>query len=107
MSYIYLASPYSHKDLWMMEERYEATMKFAAEQMSMGVILFSPILHCHEMAKKYGLPRNHVYWRKYNTEMQKYASELWVLQLSGWKDSLGVAEEIVYADRLNQPIIYI
>lgn len=103
MSYSYVASPYSHELEWMMEERAEAVMKYCAEQFNKGIHVFSPIAHCHEMAKKYNMPKDVGFWWSYNKTMLRFADTLLVLRLSGWDKSKGVAMERNLAAELEIP----
>lgn len=71
----------------------------------MGVHAYSPIVHCHELAKIAELPKTAEFWEKYNFAMLERADALWVLMLPGWEDSKGCAAEAQEASRLKKPII--
>lgn len=103
---IYIASPYSHPDAWMMEERYNAVTRFTAGLLGSGLIVFSPIAHCHELSRQYKLPSTFEFWRKYCLGMLDKADELYVLKLTGWEESRGVQEEIAYASTKGIPLTY-
>jgi hypothetical protein len=60
---IYLASPYSHPDPAVRQERYEAVCQAAAELISRGHIVFSPVAHSHTIAT-YGLPGDWEFWQR-------------------------------------------
>lgn len=107
-NYSYVASPYSHPDKWMEHERYLAVMKFVAQRMKdADEYLYSPILHCHEMARNYALPGDALFWQKFNQAMQGRAEKTIVLMLNGWEQSKGVQYEITFANMLEQPIEYV
>lgn len=106
-NFSYVASPYSHPIKWYQHERYLALMKFVAGRIREGELVYSPILHCHEMAKLHELPTDAKFWEKYNNAIQGRAAKLIVLQLSGWEQSTGVAAEIAFANLLEQPIEYV
>ena len=59
-----------------------------------GLAVYSPIVHCHELAKIADLPREAAFWMKYNFTMLAAAEILGVLMLPGWKESVGVTAEI-------------
>ncbi len=94
---IYLASPYSHKNNSVMEERYFAAMDCTAWLLGRREWVYSPIAHCHELAKVHELPKDFNLWKEYNTHMLEKADELYVLEIEGWKDSIGIAEEMSLA----------
>ena len=110
---IYFASPYSSKnpasDVKLFEEnyRYERVMSIAAYHMRLGVHVFSPIVHCHPMACKFGLPKDWEYWQTYLKLMLARCDELWVVMLDGWKESVGVQAEIDLAVELGIGIKYV
>lgn len=106
--YVYLASPYSHPDPFIREGRYLRTMKEMTEYLQKGVYIYSPIVHCHELAKIADMPKDAKFWENYNHMMLHCAAQLWVLMIPGWKESLGVAAEIVYAaSEAHIPLVYI
>ena len=72
-----------------------------------GVHIYSPIVHCHELAKIADMPRDAGFWERYNFTMLAAAEQLWVLMIAGWLESKGIAGEITEAKRLEIPIIYI
>ncbi len=107
MSYIYLASPYTDKTEVVMERRYQSVMDFTAKMLSAKLWVYSPIVHCHELAKAYGFPRDRGFWEDYNRAMIQPAMELWVLKLPGWEDSEGIKGEIADAGAFSLPIQYV
>lgn len=103
---IYLASPYSHKHAYMRALRYKAVEKFVAERFGHAII-FSPILYTHHMARRQELPTDAASWKFFNDQMMNLATIMWVLMIPGWKESLGVQNEIAYANDIGLPIEYI
>jgi hypothetical protein len=101
--FTYLASPYSGNE----QENYEAAAKFTAERMAQGHVIFSPIVHCHQIAIDYNLPGDFNFWQNYNFAMLDIADELMVLKLPGWERSKGVAGEIDFAANAGIPVTYI
>lgn len=107
MPFIYLASPYSHPNPQVRRQRYLQTAKFCATIAEEGnVFLFSPIVHWHDIVASFDLPETADYWIRYNRCMQRAAYKLWVLQLDGWRESIGVQKEIELAETLEQPVEY-
>ena len=103
--FIYLASPYSHENPAVMQERYEAACATSAALIRAGKIVYSPIVHSHPLVA-YGLPTEWDYWERVDETMLAHASELWVLMLPGWRQSRGVRAEIRIADQRHIPVIF-
>lgn len=106
MSYLYLASPYSHADKAVMDERHRLVCKKAAELMLMGKAVFCPIAHCHLIADFMGEAKrtDGDFWMGQDIPLLRGAATLAVLTLPGWRDSKGVAWEMDLAKRLLLPI---
>ena len=107
MSFVYLASPYTHHDLRIVEERAEAVADAVAGFLRKGKFVYSPIVHCHEIAKKYDMPKDFGFWKAYNFAMLSKASSLWVMRLPGWEASVGVCSEIEFAKSFGLPIYFV
>lgn len=101
---IYICSPYSSPSLEVMEERYQQTLAETARLIALGFIVFSPIVHCHEMAKRHELPREFHFWEAYCIGTLDVCRELWVYTLPGWEQSRGVQSEIAFAKRVGKAI---
>jgi len=106
MKKIYLATPYSHDDPLIREARFNAVNKAAARLMSQGYLVFSPISHTHPIALAGDLPKGWDFWEEYDREFVKWADELCVLTLDGWRDSTGVTAEIKIAAQYGMLITY-
>ena len=107
----YIAVPYTHKDLTIVESRFEMVTRFTAKLMSEGKFVFSPISHTHPVVEeglKIGLllSRGWDYWERYDRAMISRCTKLIVLMLDGWKESVGVTGEIKIAKELGIPIEY-
>ena len=107
MGYIYLASPYSHPDPEVREARYIAVRDATTWHLQRRLWVYSPIVHCHDLAKAGGLPTDFDFWQDYNRTMIFHADSLYVLVIAGWQQSKGVTKEILYAKELKLPIIHI
>ena len=111
---IYLCSVYSldattdsEADQAMRNKRYEYVLMRTAEMMNKGEIVFSPTVHCHEMAIKHELPKTHAFWLKYDDAMIEKSDEVWVLCMPGYKQSKGITHELETAAKLGKPVIYL
>lgn len=103
---IYLASPYSHHDPLVMRTRFLLVEQETALYLNKGIHIYSPIVHCHELAHKYSLPKDFAFWMNYNLDMLRRADALWVLVIDGWQDSRGVRTEIQAAEAVRMPVEY-
>lgn len=107
MSYAYIASPYTSPSDAVRHKRHEWTELYVVDRFRHLDWVYSPICHCHDMAQRYELPKHFDFWMSYNYAMLHRASELRVLQIPGWKESIGVKAEIEFARANNIPIIFI
>ncbi len=105
---IYLASPYTHKDVSVVESRVTAACKYASYLINCkSKFVFSPVIHCHPISKVGALPGVWEYWEKYDTKMIEVCDLMHVLCLEGWNCSVGVQAEIRIAKKLRRHIEYI
>lgn len=88
--YWYLAGPYSDN----IPVRYMEHMTAAAILMKSGVVVYSPIVHCHEVAKRFVMPTDADFWESYNATMMRHSIGVILLKLSGWENSNGVKKEL-------------
>lgn len=98
---IYVASPYSHPDSLVRQRRYENVERFCAQLCLNGYWPYSPITHCHYMSKRYDLPTDAEWWRRYNATFLRKADALFVLKDEGWNESRGVQYEVNLAVMLD------
>jgi hypothetical protein len=105
---IYLAAPYTHESSVVMNQRFEEINKMAAELLTNGFHVFSPISHAHPINEIAGLGRGFIKWMDYDLSIiALWADEVWVMQMDGWKESVGVQCEISFATKLGMSIIFI
>ena len=118
---IYLASPYSHPEARVREERVRLTAVHAADMMRIGRHVFAPIVHGHSITEHWAavhpehlrphdevdLERaHHAWWMAQCMAFLRHASELVVLKLAGWEESIGIKLEVRLARELGIHIRY-
>lgn len=104
---IYLASPYSHPDAAVREERFETICAVSAKLMGRGVHLYSPIAHTHPIAVRGELPTGWDYWEQFDRKLLAACGELWICMMPGWEQSKGIGGEKAIARELGLPIRYL
>lgn len=103
---LYLASPYSHPEAAIREQRFRDVCRATAELMKRGENVFSPIVHSHPLVV-YGLPNTWKFWQRVDREYLEHCEKLVVLMLDGWRESIGVQAEIAIAGELQLPIEFL
>jgi nucleoside 2-deoxyribosyltransferase len=106
MKSIYLAVPYSHKNLIIQNQRFTTCNKVAAELMKQGHIIFSPISHSVPI-DSYIENGDHDFWLNQDRHFLDSMDELYVLCLDGWECSCGVGWEMKYMKAQNKPVTFI
>lgn len=104
---IYLATPYSHPEPAVMEQRFQDACRIAGLLMAQGEVVFSPIAHTHPIAVQCTLPRGWDYWERFDRDFIAACSKVLVARMDGWEQSKGVAAEIAIAKELGKPVEYI
>ena len=107
MKVAYLSVPYSSDNEQVREYRFRAVNKAVAKLFLENKFVFSPISHSHPIAEQEKMPTDFKFWGQYNYVMIRKCDELYVLMLDGWKESIGVQQEIQIAETLGKPIQYI
>lgn len=107
MSFIYLASPYSHPSKDVRQFRMMAAAHESAKLTARATV-YCPVLHGHHL-DMFGMQavQTHKFWMDQCFGMLEKAYELHVLCLDGWDESKGVAREIRYAVENKMPVFYI
>ena len=106
-SIVYLASPYTHKDDSIREERYRKISQIAADLNKEGILAFSPITYCHTLLEYAEMPTNWSFWQSFCISFLQHCDELWVYKMEGWDRSQGIAEEIKFAEKNGILVKYI
>jgi hypothetical protein len=104
---IYLASPYSHPDPVIKKTRFLLVEQCTAALINQGLYVWSPIVHCYEMAKKFSMPDDAEFWKGYNTDFIRRADSMFVLGIDGWFESKGVMMEIKLAKEALLPVRFV
>jgi hypothetical protein len=107
MSYVYLASPYSHANPRVMQDRYERAMTALNWLINQRIWTYSPIVHCHELAGRFNLPKDIDFWASYDRAMLVPAKALIILTIDGWTISRGIDLERRIALEERIPIKYL
>jgi hypothetical protein len=101
----YLAAPYSHPDPAVRETRFKTISRIAAWLISEDYWVFSPITHSHPVAiSEVPLPTLWSFWRSFDLPFVEACGTMTVLDLWGWKESIGVQAEIRHAERMGKEI---
>ena len=109
---IYLASPYSHPDREVRQQRFIDTCTAAASIMSAGRNVYAPIAHGHPIAVAAAaaglvIPTDNGFWRDHNRWFIARCSELCILKLDGWRESVGVDDEQTSANEFRKPVTFL
>ena len=102
---IYLASPYSHSDAGIREQRYHDACQAATRLLQSGQPVFAPIVHGHPLVGC-GLPTDWSFWGRICRHYLEACQQVVVLMLNGWEQSIGVRAEIEIATSLEKPVWY-
>lgn len=104
--FTYLASPYSHADLYTEVRRYYLARAATRLLLDAGFLIFSPIVYSKRL-KTAADNHDYGFWMRIDLSILERADRLWVLQLEGWDNSVGVEEEITYANSRGIPITFL
>jgi len=102
----YLACPYTHHDPEVRLFRFIEANKAAAQIMSEGIFVVSPLSHSHPIALAGSLPLAFDFWMEFDFRLIRLCDTMTVLKLDGWTTSVGVSAEIRHAVKLNKLVKY-
>lgn len=101
----YLASPYSHEDGRVRQQRVEAAVIAMKHLLEKGYWVFGPI--CHSFCPDSYFEDGEYDWMPLDLEILRRCDGLIVLMLEGWEKSKGVGMEIEFAvQRMGMLIEY-
>lgn len=101
---IYLAQPYSDPDPEVQNLRYRKALKVCAWLMSKGKHVYSPIVHWHNAAMDHQFSTDAAFWYEHNVHMVRRADALYIYQLKGWHESVGLYGELKAAVDHGKPV---
>lgn len=104
---VYLASPYSHPDESVVNERFDRISLIASILNSKSIVSLSPITYGHTLLSYTKMPSDWEFWRNFCLSFLQHSSELWVIKMEGWNRSPGISEEIEFAIKNSIPVKYI
>ncbi len=103
---IYLASPYSHPDPAVRDERFDAACRAAARLTLAGRAVLAPVVQGHALAR-FGVAGDWSFWAPLARDYIARCDEVVVLQLDGWRESEGVQAEMALAAALGKRVDYL
>jgi hypothetical protein len=99
---VYLASPYTHADLSVIEKRFHQACQAAANLIQRGHVVFCPVAHSHSISVESNIGRDWETWKGQDIPFIEWCEVLWVLCLDGWLQSVGVQAEMEEARKLGK-----
>lgn len=106
MKKVFISMPYSGT-LDQMNERVKHAKEYSVILLQRGIVPVCPVTSGHLLVEHSDIELSHQSWLQYAYEFFEMCDEVHVLQLQGWKESLGVAEEVYWARRSNKPVTFI
>ncbi|WP_434638287.1 DUF1937 family protein [Klebsiella sp. I138] len=107
MRKIFLACPYSHADNHIVEQRFLACNKVAAQIMESGHAVFSQVTMSHPinlMLTKTAKENIGKMWAPVDALYLDLMAELIILDLDGWDRSAGIKREIEFYESRGQRV---
>lgn len=107
MKIIYVASPYTHDSQAVRDARFDVVTGYAAALWGAGMGVYSPLTQTHEAARRVALPTEWEFWQAQCRAFLSICSEVHILMLPGWRDSVGVRAELDIARGMSLPVEYV
>ena len=106
--FAYVGSAYSHPDSEVRRWRYLKAVSYVRQRLLEGIVVYSPIVHCHPIQEAYPneFPTEFEFWRNIDLTMLSKASSFHYLVFEGHFSSKGLAAEKKFAIEQNIPIEY-
>lgn len=102
--FIYIGQPYTGTFM-QQSSRYIMGRSYLLTVSECGLPAYAPIVQNHSLNNR--LPGTWEFWSKLDLPILRKATELHVLQLEGWRESVGLTDEINDARSCKTPIRYI
>jgi hypothetical protein len=103
----YLATPYTHAQKSIMNIRAAVSDAIAMKLTNQGRLVYAPISSWHHIAHKFDMPTDAKFWERLNLSFLAKCDKLVVIMTPGWKESVGVTDEINFAKEHNIEIEYL
>lgn len=107
MRKIFLACPYGHPDVAVIETRFDMSNAVAATILAAGAAVFSQVSMSHPINAQLAHLRNADIgrlWAPVDAVFMDVMEELIVIDIDGWKESSGVAREIDFFRKRGRPV---
>lgn len=103
----YLATPYA-KYPFGRETAVRHAAMIAAELIKMGVAIFSPIAHSHNISMLGAIPPDaHDIWLPLDEKVMRGCAGMIVARMPGYHYSVGVSHEIAWMNNAKKPVLYL
>ena len=103
---IYLASPFTHVDPLVRQQRFDSACRAAAILIGRGKTVFSPISHSYGICA-HGVPHDWRFWQRHDRRYLEVCDEVVVLMLDGWQESVGIQAEVAIAREFGKPVTFL
>lgn len=105
-SLIYIACPYSHPNPEIKNKRREIATQVAGELFAQGKLVYSPLTHVVPLFESQGKTASWATAMRLDKALISRCQEMLVITIPGWEESVGVTEEIEYAQELGLKVSY-
>jgi len=107
---IYLISPYNDTNPYIRYNRFRLAARVCGHMAECGLNIYSPIVHWHSVVDTFpelNLGTDYKFWQRSNMEMMLLSTKAIVMTIEGWRDSLGVRDDIANAIAFSKPVFYL
>lgn len=104
MSLIYVASPYTHENSRVVQQRVTAATLYCGQLIAEHLHPWSPIVHSHSIASICDLPTDWEFWKAADELLIRKSDVMHVLMFPGWMHSRGIEAEVEIANLFEKPV---
>lgn len=105
---IYVATPYSHPELYTRVERYRSALAVVAELAKHRLNCYSPIVHWHHVNLEHKLDfGHHELWKWSDIPMMDLSVCGLFVKIQGWQTSKGMKHEETYMREKRKPVFWV